>query len=343
MEKLFFIEKFHHALKNILNDQDISLGLSDGKMGACIYFYHLAKSIDHAAYQQLAEELLDEVLSRINTVKTIDIENGLLGIALGVSYLIRNNHIQGDENEALKEIDDKVFNYVGFNHTGEEVANLIQILYYICIRKQAVSLKEANYLFNELSVQIINTLHIKMESIIKEDRIGFDIRTKLPLFLFVLSKVWQFHFYNHKIEKMMHEAIPFIVSKYAATNAQRLYLLWGIGKMNLCIGDERLTKHCNLLLSSIDTIDLLYEFRNKSVFIDDGITGVCLLIASLWKEEKSKLDLRSFYTEAKKRIDTSLIWEWCDNWEIVKDHLGLMGYSGVAMVRDLITRENDEA
>jgi len=331
------IEDVNNRIETSLNHEKLPIGLLSGKMGLCIYFYRLARLENKNKYNKIAEKLLDEIFREVSSVSAIDIENGLAGIGLGISYLIKNNYVQGDENEILKDIDDEVFKQACFRKADADTTGLIGILYYISVRKQSLK-KEQSILFNELIIQIVNTLHSKTESMLEDNSIRFNINTTLPLFFFVLSKIYPLNICNHKIKKMMEEIIPFVLSKYAYFDSKRFYLLWGIGKINKYIQDERLTGFCRLLTSQIDLNRLLDEFRNKNIFITTGLSGICLLTLTLEDDIKQYLEVDKFYLKAKEKIEKSLAWELSNDSDFLKKHIGLNGYCGVNIIADRISQ-----
>ena len=79
------INCINNRLKNSLNDSEHFLGLFGGKMGLCIYFYMLDYRESNKNFKVIAEKLLEQVISQLHTIKSIDIENGLAGIGLAIS------------------------------------------------------------------------------------------------------------------------------------------------------------------------------------------------------------------------------------------------------------------
>ncbi len=330
------IRKLSMNLKAALANKKLPDGLFSGKMGVCIYIYNIARLQNNNELYKLAENLLDEICLNIESVNEIDIENGLMGISLGMDYLLQNAYVVGDANRILKDIDDRIFKFASYGQEEKSVFILLQVLYYIHIRKRTLLLKEEKRLFHELVIQIINTLHSKVEMILKDSTISFNINSNLPLFLFILSKIYQNNICNDIIVRVVKEIIPFVLSKFECTNSQRLYLLWGIDKINYCIKDERLSDYCNILASHIDMDGLLEEFCNKNIFIGNGIAGVYLLLSSLEENEKFQISKDKFDIICKQKIENSLVWDLCDNDEYFYSHIGLNGYCGVAMVWNMI-------
>lgn len=84
------------------------LGLYDGKMGIVIFFAHFARYIQKKIYDDYAGKLLDEVYAEIHTETPINFRNGLCGIGWGMEYLLQNNFLEGNSNEVLAGIDEKI-------------------------------------------------------------------------------------------------------------------------------------------------------------------------------------------------------------------------------------------
>lgn len=83
-------------------------GLLDGKMGLSIFFFHYARFADNDVYEELAGDLIDELLENIHQDLPITFASGLSGIAWGVEYLIKNGFVEGKSNEICEELDKKI-------------------------------------------------------------------------------------------------------------------------------------------------------------------------------------------------------------------------------------------
>ena len=88
-----------------------SLGLQQGKMGVVLFFFHYARFIGNALYENYAEELFDEVYNDVNKGISYGFSNGLCGIGWAVEYLVEQRFIEGDTDDALEEIDHQVMVY----------------------------------------------------------------------------------------------------------------------------------------------------------------------------------------------------------------------------------------
>lgn len=85
-----------------------NLGLFHGKMGIVLFFMHYARYTGNAIYEEYAGDLLDEIFEDIHAGITLDFENGLSGIGWGLLYLLKNHFVEGDSDEVLFDIDQRM-------------------------------------------------------------------------------------------------------------------------------------------------------------------------------------------------------------------------------------------
>lgn len=83
-------------------------GLYNGKMGIVLFFAHYAKWSGKEICNDFASKLLDEVYAQIHTDTPINFSKGLCGIGWGMEYLLQNDFLEGNSNDILAAIDEKV-------------------------------------------------------------------------------------------------------------------------------------------------------------------------------------------------------------------------------------------
>ena len=88
-----------------------NIGLYDGKMGTVLFFVHYAKYTNNSMYDDFAGEILDEIYEDIHTETPIYFSNGLCGIAWGIEYLLQQGYMEGDSDEILSDLDEKIMRY----------------------------------------------------------------------------------------------------------------------------------------------------------------------------------------------------------------------------------------
>lgn len=140
-------------------------GLMHGKTGLTILFYHLAKANGNPAFENFANELVDDICTNLTSQMPADFENGLEGIGWGMEYLIQNGFLEADADEVLEEFDKQIFRKF-LENTPANIGLLNGILgtgYYFLMRSKNSKQKQESILSktNELALlQIIN--HIRL-------------------------------------------------------------------------------------------------------------------------------------------------------------------------------------
>lgn len=284
MPKIMNIERLNNKLLSSLNDTNYPLGLADGKMGICIYFYVLSRQRQNAGYKAIAGKILDDIFQGIKEVASIDVKSGLSGVGLGIDYLIRNNYIKGDINTILKDIDHVVYRELSFNKYSDKIdaLALTQILYYLCVRlRNQKNNTENEYLFKELIIHTLNNIYGKIDADSLKEPLSYTLDYLLPQFLFVLSEIYWFNFYTLRLGKIIDELSYSLLSIIPKTHSFRLYLLWGMKALQQCINNKDWEKHMVLLRNELDVSAIMDEMKHRNVFFHNGIASIYLLLKSL--------------------------------------------------------------
>ncbi len=333
------IHILNETLISSLKDTDMPLGLADGKMGICIYFYILSRYEKNKEYENIAENILDEIFENIDVVNSIDVKNGLTGIGLGIDYLIKNNYVKGNINAILNDIDDVIFKNISYSKYIEKIdaLSLIHILYYLCVRlKSQKTDSENEYLFRELVIQTVNNLYERIDLSFYEEPFVYTIDYPVSQLLFVLSEVCSLNFYNYRLEKIVEELSYKILSIIPLLHCNRLYLLWGMNYLNKEIKDERWEKHIQLISSHIDMdIIIEQELMDKNIFFKDGFVNIYLMISNL---TYLLPDISYYKDKILWRIKESRMWNsLLSEYKYFDGHKGLYnGYCGTALFMRLV-------
>src|SRR5690554_4051700 len=103
-------------VKNTKEQNINEMGLLNGKLGLCLYFYSLARETGDHVLQELANQLMGEMYESVRgAALPPDFYSGLAGIAWGISYLVKNDFVDADLDEALSEVDDRLYRYLEEN------------------------------------------------------------------------------------------------------------------------------------------------------------------------------------------------------------------------------------
>lgn len=116
--------------------------------------------------EEMADELLEKVISSLSLNIPFRFDEGILGIDSGIIILLRNGFIEGDEDEILAEVDELFFRNL-ICLADESVVDWYGCLYYSRLRLSNKTLEERvsnlNMVLNELS-QIENVTILILEA-----------------------------------------------------------------------------------------------------------------------------------------------------------------------------------
>lgn len=329
------IDKINRIIVDYSN-QKSSLDIEDGKMGCCIYFFKLARLTGKPQYRQLAEKLLNDIYMELANDPAERSVYELAQIGLGIDYLLVHKHVSGNSNSILGGIDHLLFKTIAFekNPITYMKNGIIPVLYYISSRiKEHNKGSDARFLLEELSIKLFNELYQSLDAAFYDEPFLFSmLRYKIPQFLYTTSKLYSLQFYNYRIIEVLKEISGLIQSRIPVLHSNRLYLLWSLLHLKEATGLETWNEQIDILTTHIDYRKILYEeFRNKDLFIQNGVSGIYLLLEAL-KETSQPLPFDKILF--KNRIEESEIWE---DEKALKDKGLINGFAGLLWVYYSIT------
>lgn len=92
-------------------DNTTEIGLFKGKMGLTIFLYEYAKYSGNSIYGKIADRLIDNIYSQIKPDISPSVIDGSAGIGFGLSYLLSNHFIEGEPDNALHEVDERLLDH----------------------------------------------------------------------------------------------------------------------------------------------------------------------------------------------------------------------------------------
>ena len=82
-----------------------NIGLMSGKMGVALYFFHLHKVTKNDNHLRFANELVQDIMSKLDYKIPRTFFDGLIGISWGFDYLIRNKFVDFEDDDVLIDLD----------------------------------------------------------------------------------------------------------------------------------------------------------------------------------------------------------------------------------------------
>lgn len=331
------IERFNYFVMR----QDIEkmpVGLFCGKMGLCIYFSHQAEATGDKELMKFADKLLDSIIVKLNTKTIINLEDGLIGVCLGLNYLVSKQFHKGNINYILSEMDDKIYQTAWFElmknypSSVDDLQSVLEIALYFSIRLQNKKLNKTNrYLYESTVIKAINQIEntYNYSDFFTEPSTYSLNEYLIVVYFYLLTIVYDLGFYNYKIIKILDEIYPKLSSSYPMIQANRIQLLSVLEVLNIKLGNNFFNKYIIRLKQDIDfSYMITNEFKNKSLFWANGVCGLYLFQNILLEKRELPESL------IINKITQSDLWnEICSNDDILNNYLGLFtGLSGVILV-----------
>lgn len=265
-------------------------GLMHGNAGLCIFFYRLARQTNNPDYEKVADDLLEKVFANLSTSAPADFENGLAGIGWGIEYLVQNNFAEGNTDEILEEVDNKVFRALNEdNLTSFELGNgLTGYLFYLVnrLKHKKAPFSISQRINRELLILTINKIDelvtAQFTSINKE--MHFDLFWRFPVMLSGLTEAFKLNIYNGKISSMIRQWLPYFEAYIPSLHINRLFLAIALRQIGYQVPDKRLEKQAQILLFATDFEVLKTEADPNVLNIRYGWPGVAGLLNIASKE-----------------------------------------------------------
>lgn len=290
------IDKFNEFVM----EQDIEklpVGLFCGKMGICIYFYHQASFAEDIKYKKFADKLLNSIFTQISSKSLINLEDGLIGVCLGINYLIEKEFQTGNINNVLSELDDKIYKTAWFelmnnySNSTETMKSVFEVALYFSIRLQNSKLDRNNrFLFESIVIKAVNYIENTLNnSDIFFEPLGYSLNEYFPAnYFYLLTLMHKLGFYNYKVNKIIDDIYPKLARTYPLLQSNRIQLAAVLEYLNAELHRKCIDDYIARLNQDIDYTQMVtFEFRNKNLLLVNGLCGMYLVQNTLFKNKKT--------------------------------------------------------
>jgi len=86
-----------------------NIGLANGRMGIAFNLYHASQKLSSKSCRDLADSLIESILIDLETCQDLLFFNGITGISMGLSSLIRDKFIEPDADDLFIDMDRKMY------------------------------------------------------------------------------------------------------------------------------------------------------------------------------------------------------------------------------------------
>jgi len=112
-----------------------NIGLMSGKMGIALYFFHLHKVTQNDNHLRFANELVLDIMSKLDYKIPRTFFDGLIGVSWGFDHLIRTKFVDFEDEEVLIDLDKALLEINIANLYDETFSTGVRgIAYYIISR-----------------------------------------------------------------------------------------------------------------------------------------------------------------------------------------------------------------
>lgn len=306
----------------------LGTGLFSGKTGLCLYWYQQSRIYRKKDFEHLADTLIEEIIQNIDKSSSIDYGKGLVGIAMSLLYMEKQHYIEGNPFEMLKEITDKIYQELYFgimsrqNLTNTDHISIIYALLYLCkyLHLKGISSNERNVI-KGIIVKGINLLEESTRNSSIGDSLLFSpFDNYVPLFLRLLSRVYELDIFSYKLDMICKEWKDRIQTLFPLSDGNRFILQTELEHLSqYCRSSEAeiFNNHAKLLKEQTDLLHFInVEMRSRNIYIYSGLAGLLMYSVNAC----SPIDDR-YYGHISTRVLQSPVW---DDW---KSHLNEEGVS----------------
>lgn len=320
------------------------VGLFHGKMGLCIYFFHMSQIESNQEYQSIAGQLLDQILQHnLSPKHSIAVEDGLAGVGLGVIYLTKNQYIKGDLNMLLEGIDNAIYRKIAFLEKPSNFSStlLLHLIVYLYIRLKDQTDINSRMFYQDWIIKILNMLYDQIDDEFLSEAYSFSVfQYQVPVLLRVVSNLLDAGFYNDRIYKMLNELQLRILSRFPLLHSNRLFLLWGMLNLAPYLHDAAWSNYIQLLYREIHLNDIFEnEMKDRKIFISNGLSMIYILLHAInrnFPDYPIPFDPQTIYNQLQNSEAWNIL---CERDYFYNIHQGLLnGFPGVQLVLSHITK-----
>jgi len=314
-------------------------GLLKGDMGVCIYYFVLGRMRNDSQMTQLGEMALKTIIEKIGQNKKLFIEDGITGIAIGISFLLKYKVVEGNADKVLQDIDNHIYKGICVVLENESVANIklpiLDVLIYFIVRYIDMESPIRKKLYQRVIEHLFNYIYIHRPDNFYQESFPFNLKKEQYLYIGMLVWIYKQGIAQQRIEYIFQEMKPFLFSCFPVLHANRFHLMTVARCVGTFVHDKDWIDFAESLAENLDLKYILEnELTDKNVFPTTGVIGIWLL---------RELNVRMGFSidddnyDFEKRIVESSLWERIEkDGEFFSGYYSLNGYCGIRLFLDYL-------
>lgn len=263
------------------------LFLQHGLMGICIFLFELSVRTGKNKYRKWAYDALDTVCENLCTSNPLNINKGLIGVALGLLYIYKREYVGGNISAVLQNIDNHIYRAVigkienaTIDVIRKKEEALLDLIMYVAIRldKTEMSVSE-RCVWERFLYKMINCVYLSHDMSFYKEPLPASSSYKLPRFLFAMALSYKISYCRERVKHILEEAEHMLLSSVPYLGFNRLLLYASMCYLSAsCRLNGRWQQQLVLLKRSIDVAQIVNEdFPDNNLFLTKGAVGLYLL------------------------------------------------------------------
>lgn len=261
--------------------------LMSGDIGMALFLYYLQSKTDDVKYTDMAKKILDNIVSKISNKSSLEIFNGVTGVALSVILLNNKGFVDDNIDDVLGDIDDYVYRRtveVLEKYKQKYENTCLDILFYLAIRFNRCHNQEQKEIFSKLWFALFNKLYQNLSPDFFIEPIPSAIKYKMAQFIMVSTLGVKMNpDFKSRISKIFTELSNFVFSYFPQLQFNRLILYSALTSAVKVIDlDTKWKNYLDRLMSSISIKYIIeYEILPNDLFLTHGLCCLFFLLKHL--------------------------------------------------------------
>lgn len=185
-----------------------TIGLVQGQMGIVLVLFHYAEYSGQSVYSDLASDLLDRIYEQFHSRLSVDL-NGMCGLGWGIEYLVQHGFVEGDTEEILTEIDEKMMERdpIRLKDYGQETG-LGGIIHYVTARLKSSFRQQKRTPFDQ---NYLDSLACAAERLLKDENSCFSVAVTMEFLDGLHVGVWRSELLTVReliVERILEDKLP---------------------------------------------------------------------------------------------------------------------------------------
>ncbi|MBQ8248037.1 MAG: hypothetical protein IJZ42_12995 [Lachnospiraceae bacterium] len=327
-----YLEKLYHTNIPNIKLEDLPIGLFNGKMGLCMFYYMSEEEKD----RKFAHQLLEDIYLCVNNeTYDIDFKNGISGIAWGLIILVKNKCIDGDINAVLHEIDDFIYNQIIFDwlvDNTKQKDDFVWLLVYYTERLPHIQDYDERIIIKKIIIAIINHIEDTFQNVTYRITKNFAVENFIEsIYAYALLEFYKQNIYKNKIIKILENLTKQLTINFNDCQANifiNIITIKEIGKYFKL--SENVYNNLEIINCDLEKI-IKNNFKNRNIHLYDGLTGFILLVYTFDRT----LLTENIINGVLNKIEKSFVWK-----DIVEpSNVSLYkGYTGILFIWRLLRK-----